>query len=94
MERAYQWGIRVEILLSLVQNLDVLTWSPYEVLGVDPTFIMHQLNVDPLTPPNKQRPRRAAKEEKVEKLKGVGAIKEVFFSKWLAQHDGCNEKER
>ena len=73
----------MEILLSLVQNLSVFTWSPYEVLGVDPAFIMHQLNVDPLTPPNKQRPRRAAKEE-MEKLMGAGAIKEVFFSEWLA----------
>lgn len=58
----------MEILLSLVQNLDVFTWSPDEVLRVDPAFIMHRLNVDPLTPPNKQRPRRVAKEE-VEKLK-------------------------
>ena len=42
---------QVEILLSLVQNLDMFAWSPYKVLGVDPNFIMHRLNVDPLTPP-------------------------------------------
>ena len=47
-------------------------------------------SVDPLTPPTKQRPRRATKphveavKEEVEKLKRAGAIKEVFFPKWLA----------
>ena len=66
---------RVEILLSLVQNMDVFTWSPYKVPGVDPTFIMHKSNVDSLVPPKQQRPRRAAKphveavKEEVEKLK-------------------------
>ena len=54
-------GDRVEILLSLVQNLDVFAWSPYEVLRVDLAFVMHRLNVDPLIPPKKQRRRKAAK---------------------------------
>ena len=68
----------------------MFAWSPYEVPGVDPAFIMHKLNVDPLVPPKKQRPRRAIKphveavKEEVEKLKRVGAIKKVFFPKWLA----------
>ena len=40
--------------------------------------------------PNKQPPRRSSKEhsdvvkEEMLKLKGVGAIKEVFYPKWLA----------
>ena len=64
--------------------------EPYKVPGVDPTFIMHRLNVDPLIPPKKQRPMRVAKphvevvKEDVEKLRRVGAIKEVFFLEWLA----------
>ena len=51
---------------------------------------MHQLNVDPLVPQKKQRLRRAMKphvkdvKEEVEKLKQVGAIKEVYFPDWLA----------
>ena len=71
----------VKVQLSLVQNLDVFAWSPYEVPGVDPKFIMHRLNVDPLYPPKKQKLRRSAKpheeamNEEVEKLKQVGAIK-------------------
>ena len=76
---------RVEMLLLLVQNVDVFVWSPYEVPGVDPEFIVHRLNVDPLFPPKKQKPRRSAKEhveavkQKVKMLKEKGAIKEVFF---------------
>lgn len=37
----------VVVLLTLVQNLDVFAWSPYEVPEVDPEFITHKLNVDP-----------------------------------------------
>jgi len=43
----------VEVLLLLVQNLDVFVWNPYEVPRVDPTFITHQLNVDPPITPKK-----------------------------------------
>ena len=45
--------------------------------------------MDPLFPPKKQKPRRFAKhhveamKEEVEKLKQIGAIKEVFFLDWL-----------
>ncbi|XP_050281619.1 uncharacterized protein LOC126722504 [Quercus robur] len=81
---------RIEMLLFLVQNVDVFTWSSYEVLGVDPEFIVHKLNVDPLYLPKKQKPRRSAKEhidvvrQEIKRLKEVGAIKEIFFSEWLA----------
>lgn len=59
-------------------------------LGVDLEFIMQRLNVDPLYSPKKQKLRRLTKphmeamKEEVEKLKQVGAIKEVFFPNWLA----------
>ena len=81
---------RVQILLFLVQNIDVFAWNPYEVPGVNPEFIVHKLNVDPSYPPEKQKPRRSAKDhvkavrQEVEKLKEAGAIKETFFSEWLA----------
>ena len=44
---------KVEMLLFLVQNIDVLAWSSYEVPGVDLKFIVHKLNVDSLCPPKK-----------------------------------------
>ena len=50
------------MLLFLIQNVDVFAWSPYEVLGMDPEFIVHKLNMDPSFPPKKQKPRRSAKE--------------------------------
>ena len=81
---------RVKMLLFLVQNVDMFARSPYEVPGVDPEFIVHKLNVDPLYHPKKQKPRRLAKEhvdairQEVKKLKEAGTIKEIFFPKWLA----------
>ena len=46
-DRSFQIGVsmkdedRVGMLLFLVQNVDVFAWSPYEVPGVDPKFIVH-----------------------------------------------------
>ena len=80
---------RVEMLLFLVQNVNVFAWSSYEVPRVDPEFIVHKLNLDPLHPPKKQKPRRSAKEhvdavrQEVKRLKKVGAIKEIFFRSGL-----------
>lgn len=53
---------QVNLLLTLVHNLDVFAWSPYDVLGVDPEFITHKLNEDPLFPPKKKKTRRSAKQ--------------------------------
>lgn len=59
------------------------------MLRVDPRFIVQRLNLDPLYPPKKQKPRQSAKphvkvmKEEVEKLKQARAIKEVFFPNWL-----------
>ena len=70
--------------------MDVFAWSPYEVPGVDPKFIVHKLNVDPSFPPKKQKPRRSAKEHveamksEVQRLKEAGLIREIYFPKWLA----------
>ena len=83
-------GDKIKVLLLLIQNVDVFAWSPYEVLGVDPEFIVYKLNVDPSFPPKKQKSRRSAKEHmeavrlEVRRLKEAGAIREAFFPKWLA----------
>jgi len=56
---------------------------------VDPEVIVHKLNVGPLHPPKKQKPRRSAKEhidavkQKVKRLKEARAIKDIFFPEWL-----------
>ena len=76
---------REELIGFLKQNIDVFDWNTYEAPGVDPEFICHHLNVNPLVTPKKQLPRRPSKEhveavrEEVAKLKQVGTIKEVFY---------------
>ena len=68
----------------------MFAWSAYEALGVDLDFICYHLNVNPSVTPKKQPPRRSSKDhsdvvkDEVIKLKQAGAIKEVFYLKWLA----------
>ena len=68
----------------------MFAWDTYEALRVDPNFICHHLNVNPLIIPERQPPRRPSKEHaeaiknEVAKLKQAGAIKEVFYPQWLA----------
>ena len=74
----------------LRKNVDVFTWSAYEAPGVDPSFICHHLNVNPSITPKIQPPQCPSKEHpeavrnEVTKLKQAGAIKEFFYSQWLA----------
>ena len=81
---------REELIGFFKQNIDVFAWNTYKALGVDPEFICHHLNVNPLVTPKKQLSRRPSKEhaeavrEEVAKLKQAGAIKEVFYPEWLA----------
>ena len=81
---------REELIEFLKQNIDVFALNTYEAPRVDPEFICHHLNVNPLVTPKKQLPRHPSKEyaeavrEKVAKLKQTGAIKEVFYPEWLA----------
>ena len=75
-----------ELIEFLKQNIDVFAWNTYEAPGVDPEFICHHLNVNPLIDPKKKLSQRPSKEhaeavrEEVAKLKQAGAIKEVFYS--------------
>ena len=79
-----------ELIEFLKRNIDVFAWSAYEAPGVNPNFICHHLNVNPVMTPRKQLPRRPSKEhaeavrQEVTKLKKAGAIKEVFYPEWLA----------
>ena len=84
----------------LKKSVDVFAWNAYEALGVNPSFICHHLNVNPSITPKKQPSRRSFKEhsdvvkDKVAKLKQAGAIKEVFYSKWLANTVVVKKKTR
>ena len=81
---------REELVEFLKRNIDVFAWNAYEAPRVDPDFICHHLNVNPLAAPKKQLPRHPSKEhteavrQEVMKLKQAWAIKEVFYPEWLA----------
>ncbi|KAF3955964.1 hypothetical protein CMV_018877 [Castanea mollissima] len=80
---------KMELVMFLKNNIDVIAWDPYEAPRVDPSFIFYHLNVNPAIIPRRQLPRRSSKEhaeavkEEVLKLKRAGALKEVFYSEWL-----------
>ena len=89
-----------ELVEFLKRNIDVFAWIAYEASGVDPNFICHHLNVNPLMAPKKQLSRRPSKEhaeavrQEVTKLQQAGAIKEVFYSQWLANTVVVKKKSR
>ena len=95
-ERFFQIGTQIPLLEKeqlvdlLRRNVDVFAWDAYEALGLDPKFICHYLNVNPSITPKRQPPWHPSKEHieavnsEVTKLKQAGAIKEVFYSQWLA----------
>ena len=74
----------------LKRNVDVFALNAYEATGMDPHFICHHLNINLSITPKKQTTRHPSKEhanaikDEVMKLKYVGAIKDVFYLKWLA----------
>ena len=51
---------REELIEFLKQNIDVFAWNTYEAPRVDPEFICHHLNVNPLVASKKQPPRTLA----------------------------------
>ena len=91
---------REELVEFLKRNIDVFALNTYEAPRVDPDFICHHLNVNPLTTPKKQLLRRPSKEhaeavrQEVTKLKQAGAIKEVFYPEWLANTVVVKKKNR
>ena len=96
VEKFFQVGAQLpppekeELTVFLNMNIDVFAWNGYEGHNVDPNFICHHLNVNSSTIPKKQPPRRSYKDhsdavkDEVTKFKQAGAIKEVFYLKWLA----------
>ncbi|PKA59349.1 RNA-directed DNA polymerase like [Apostasia shenzhenica] len=73
----------------LSEYIDVFAWSPEDVLGVDRAICKHRLNISKTASPTKQKKRMMAVErqdaikEEVNKLLGVGYIREVQYPQWL-----------
>jgi hypothetical protein len=82
--------VKEDLVAFLRRNSDVFAWSHEDMPGIDPSVIVHKLNVDPNHRLVKQRRRTFATErnqaiaEEVEKLLKAGFIREVDYPKWLA----------
>jgi len=79
--------MKEDLVAFLRRNKDVFAWSHEDMSGIDPSVIVHKLNVDPNCRPVKQRrafaaERNTAVAEEVEKLLKAGFIREVDY--WLA----------
>ena len=74
----------------LRMNQDVFAWSHEDVPGIDPSVIVHRLNVNPASSPIRQKKQVFAQErdkavaEEVRKLLEAGFIREVYYPDRLA----------
>ena len=82
--------VRQALMTFLRSNRDVFAWTHEDMPGIDPSIIVHRLNVSPSFPPIRQRKRVFAPErdqaivEEVRKLQEASFIKEVYYPDWLA----------
>ena len=82
--------IRQALAAFLRMNQDVFTWSHEDMPGIDPSVIVHRLNVNPASSPIRQKKRVFAQKrdkaitEEVRKLLEAGFIREVYYPDWLA----------
>ena len=82
--------IRQDLAVFLRINQDVFAWGHENMPGIDPSVIVHRLNVNPTSSPIRQKKRVFAQErdkaiaEEVRKLLEAGFIREVFYPDWLA----------
>ena len=82
--------IRQDLAGFLRMNQDVFAWSHEDMPGIDPSVIVHRLNVNPASSPIRQKKRVFAQErdkavaEEVMKLLEAGFIRELYYPDWLA----------
>ena len=82
--------IRQELITFLRGNRDVFVWSHEDMPGIDPSVMVHRLNVLPDFPSTRQKKRVFAPErdqaivEEVRKLQEASFIREVYYPDWLA----------
>jgi hypothetical protein len=68
----------------------VFAWSAKDLTGVDQNFIEHKLNIDPSVKLRKQKLRKMFDDKvivvksEVQRLLHATVIREVMYSKWLA----------
>ena len=81
--------IRQALAAFLRMNQDVFAWSHEDMPGIDPSVIVHRLNVNPASSPIQQKKRVFAQKrdkaiaEEVRKLLEAGFIREVYYPDWF-----------
>ena len=58
-------------------NIEVFAWMPFEILGINPSFIKHELNVMAEAWLMKQQGRRSTAEYVDAVIEGVEKLKEA-----------------
>ena len=82
--------VRQALTTFLKDNRDVFAWSHGDMPGIDPSVMVHRLNVSPFFPPICQKKqvfalkRDQAIAKEVHKLQEANFIKEVYYLDWLA----------
>ena len=82
-------AIRQELTAFLRSNRDVFAWTHEDMPGIDPSIIVHRLNMSPSFPPIRQKKQVFALErdqaiaEEVCKLQEASFIREVYYPDWL-----------
>ena len=82
--------VHLALIAFLKENQDVFAWSHEDMLGIDPSVMIHKLNVSPSFPPIRKKKQVFAQErdraivEKVGKLQKEGFIREAYYLDWLA----------
>ncbi|KAM1877788.1 hypothetical protein ACFX14_039846 [Malus domestica] len=77
--------IRLALISFLQENTEIFAWSYEDMPGISPDIFCHRLSIDPKTKPVRQKRRSYDAERyevmkaEVEKLKGIGFVREVNY---------------
>ena len=82
----------------LKNNQDIFAWSHKDMPGIDSAYICHELNINPIYPTVKQKPRCFSLEknkeinDEVGRLLEIGVIEECNYSNWISNKVVVNKK--
>ena len=85
------WPVSQMLMAFLRDNQEVFAWSHEDMPEIDPSIIVHRLNMSPSFSPIWQKKRVFAQErdktiaEEVRKLLEADFIQEVYYPDWLAK---------
>ena len=81
--------VRQKLVTFLKNNRDVFAWNHEDMPGIDPSVMVHRLNVSPFFTSIRHKKRIFAPKrdqviaEEVHKLQKANFIREVYYPNWL-----------